>query len=902
MIAILPICMRRTAARPESTRAISADGDYLGLQMTTRTLIKRTPVYAAWTALLWERAAPVLAGPLAMAAVYLTLALFGVFERLGDPVRALALLAAIIAGAVWARFAILHFSPPRLEDAERRVEADSRLAGRPYEALRDAPAAGDEPMWAAHRARMAERLKQARARRPLAAWARLDPYGVRISLVLLIACAAFLAGERAGDRLGDAFAPRLMAGGGAGAEAEFWIEPPAYTGRPVQYLRSAREADILEGSVLAARITGLRRDPRVDGAPAEIEPLSEDVRQVTARPEASGEIVIRAGALRESLTLTLIPDEAPRVRLAAEPEGDAQGRLELEFTVEDDFGVEDFALHLAAAPEDTDAAPGEVEIIALAPGDVGPADGEGVRTATIDIARHPLAGQRAVIRLAATDGAGQTGVSGPLELTLPSRVFLDPLARAVASERRGFIAVEGDYLAMPEGPVENSGFLTDEPERRIERAPGEIQRLARALDAVSDAPARYFDDPIVWMGLRTAMREVRRARELDQLSHLDEDLWQIALRAELGSLADAEAALRAAEQALMDALARGADPIELSALFDAFEQAMANYLQALAREAAEEGRFAEAGGGGGGMNGDRLQALLDALRDAAELGDTEGSRRALAQLAEMLRNMQVTLSQGGQGGEGQESAMSRALREALEELGETLGDQRDVTGDTFEEAQRGNEQGGQRSGEGSSGQSAAGQGEPLPAPGERPGEGFGAPQEGGQGAGAGSQEGQTGGRAFEEGSEGTSALAQRQGEIAGALPGLAGRIPEAGEDAEAAREALGAARDAMEAARRALEAGDADGALAAQERAIDALREAARAASEAYEAAEGGEPGQDGPLGRGGQQGTGSETGVPSEAERQRAREILEELRRRAAERGRPQEELDYIDRLLERF
>jgi hypothetical protein len=35
---------------------------------------------------------------------------------------------------------------------------------------------------------------------------------------------------------------------------------------------------------------------------------------------------------------------------------------------------------------------------------------------------------------------------------------------------------------------------------------------------------------------------------------------------------------------------------------------------------------------------------------------------------------------------------------------------------------------------------------------------------------------------------------------------------------------------------------------------------------------------------------------------RARARDILEELRRRAAEAGRPQEELDYIERLLDRF
>jgi len=34
----------------------------------------------------------------------------------------------------------------------------------------------------------------------------------------------------------------------------------------------------------------------------------------------------------------------------------------------------------------------------------------------------------------------------------------------------------------------------------------------------------------------------------------------------------------------------------------------------------------------------------------------------------------------------------------------------------------------------------------------------------------------------------------------------------------------------------------------------------------------------------------------------QRARAILEELRKRAAQPGRPKEELDYIDRLLRQF
>lgn len=63
--------------------------------------------------------------------------------------------------------------------------------------------------------------------------------------------------------------------------------------------------------------------------------------------------------------------------------------------------------------------------------------------------------------------------------------------------------------------------------------------------------------------------------------------------------------------------------------------------------------------------------------------------------------------------------------------------------------------------------------------------------------------------------------------------------------------------------------------------------------------------GQNDPLGR--QEGTtgfgaGSGVKIPDRDTLARARSILEELRRRAAERGRPKEELDYYDRLLKEF
>ena len=50
-----------------------------------------------------------------------------------------------------------------------------------------------------------------------------------------------------------------------------------------------------------------------------------------------------------------------------------------------------------------------------------------------------------------------------------------------------------------------------------------------------------------------------------------------------------------------------------------------------------------------------------------------------------------------------------------------------------------------------------------------------------------------------------------------------------------------------------------------------------------------------------GQMDTG-DVKLPDKSDLQRAREILQELRRRAGENQRPRYELDYLDRLLKRF
>ena len=112
--------------------------------------------------------------------------------------------------------------------------------------------------------------------------------------------------------------------------------------------------------------------------------------------------------------------------------------------------------------------------------------------------------------------------------------------------------------------------------------------------------------------------------------------------------------------------------------------------------------------------------------------------------------------------------------------------------------------------------------------------------------------------------------------------------------------------------------GDAESAVDSQGRALEAMRKGAQGLAQPMQQRQGmgpgpGQPGrrparaqQDtDPLGRplrGRDYGDDVTVKVPGEIDAQRARRILEELRKRFGEGFRPQLELDYIERLLKDF
>lgn len=143
-------------------------------------------------------------------------------------------------------------------------------------------------------------------------------------------------------------------------------------------------------------------------------------------------------------------------------------------------------------------------------------------------------------------------------------------------------------------------------------------------------------------------------------------------------------------------------------------------------------------------------------------------------------------------------------------------------------------------------------------------------------------------------------------------------LPGAGTpEGDTARDALDRAGRAMDGAEEALRENDLAEAIDNQGRAMEALREGMRALGEMMaQQQQQQQPGQGAqesdrradsrdPLGResgnSGVQGDDSPLALNDDAYG-RARELLDEIRRRSGEADRPEEERDYLNRLLDRF
>lgn len=790
---------------------------------------------------------------------------------------------AAIGAALWFLYRGLRaFRWPSAAEALDRL--DRSLPGRPITALSDTQAVGttdaaSRAIWEAHVVRMAERIRTARAVRPDLRVASRDPYALRYAALLAFAIAVIFGSVLRVGSIGE-----IALGGGpvvaAGPAWEGWIEPPAYTGRPSLYLSDlGSNVQAIEGSTVTIRLYGEVGDltvaETVSARTGEPGSASDPAQRFEVQQDGRIEIEGPGG---QEWDVAVLPDAPPAVVVEAAPERAETGGFRLPFGAGDDHGVVsgraaiDLDLDAVAREYGLATVPDPREPIVLdLPLPMGGDRHDFTATLIDDFSQHPWANLPVTIKLEVSDAIGQRGASETLRAELLGRRFFDPMAQAVIEQRR-------DLLWSRDN----------------------ARRVAQVLRAVSWRPEDAFRSHTLYLRLRVAIRRLEAGLDgitvdAERQSEIAAALWDIAIELEDGDLADARDRLRRAQGRLSEAMENGADDAEIAELMQELREAMDDYMRQLAEQSQGQEQQ-QAQGDMQEVSPNQLQEMMDRIQELMEEGRMAEAQALLDQLSRMMENMQVAQGQGGQPSIGQE---------AMEGLQETLRDQQELSDEAFRDLQEqfGMNQQGQQPSPGQSGEGRQGQGQQgQQGQGQQPGGGRQQPGEGGEQLGGG--EGQS--------------LADRQQALREELNRQRGNLPGAGTaEGDAAREALDDADRAMDGAEEALRDRDYGEALDRQADAMEALREGLRRLDEAMAEEQGQAPGQAGragapdagardPLGREpGSNGRdfGSDQQFLGEEEIQRrAEELLDEIRRRSGDQTRPEEELDYLRRLLDRF
>jgi uncharacterized protein (TIGR02302 family) len=759
----------------------------------------------------WERIWPALWPATGIAGLFLAAALFSLFAPLSWPTHALVLAATITAIGVLLYLELRPVRLPSWDDGARRLERDSHLAHRPISEAGDKLAAGagdpwSEELWRAHlRSRLARALRL-RVALPASGLARKDPRALRFVVLLLLIAGFVFTGRSALERLMAGF---LSQGTGNGATIDAWIDPPAYTGEAPIYLgtQTSRVA-VPIGSVVNLRVHGADHAPGLSyGGDARFGGANGEYQSTFKLTQSTALSVRSSGRTLGSWDVTVVPDNPPLISFAAVPTPTKRGALKITYVAGDDYGV--VSVRAIITPHGRHGAPLIVNL---------PTASLSAKTMKVtayqDLTEHPYAGLDVDIVLEATDALGQAGRSKPMRITLPARNFTDPLARALIEQRQNLAA---------------GGAVGED-------------RVMRTLDALSIAPDRFYQGtPGVYLGLRAAYWALKNPHRQEDVAHVEQLLWQIALSLEQGGLLAAADQLRLLQQMLAQAIAQGAPQSVIDSLLQRYEEALQRYLQSLAQNANPQTAQAPPPGAKV-LTPQDLEALLKALQQMEQSGDREGALQMLALLQDLLENMKT--AQESAGGSGTED---KALRDAQQALGGLLGQQRSLMDKTY-----------------------------------RQGQGAGDPRDGG-----------------------ASGLSKQQGQLRDQLNKI---LKGLNDPKNPARKDLGDAGQSMDQSQQQLGGTDFEGSGESQKQVLDSLRKAMQAlAKQEGQQMAGQKPGEGGangeeadPLGRA--QGVEGGVKLPDASDLKRARGILLELRRRAGERGRPKEELDYIDRLLKQF
>ncbi|WP_438382622.1 DUF4175 family protein [Asaia sp. BMEF1] len=576
-------------------------------------------VESAWSAVQW---------PLGLVGGYALSGLLRVPQSLPDTLHAF-LLAGVGGGAI--ALAARHLSrlpPPRRSAIDRRIETRSGLRHQPLAALDDFPADGEETaLWQRHMERLRGSIGTLRTGLPRLHWTFERKIGWAGFAAALLS-AAILAGPAAPSRLEAAFLPGVDDIDVPLPQIEAWVDLPDYApGAPIFLSRQTTPPRIPQDAKLTIHITGARSGPHllgVDIGDVGIKQLDPGSWSFVTRLSHSGRLSVRSrGRTIGEWTFTIEPDLAPEVSWKAPPSVAKESPdIVLPWQVAQAHGVArlEAQIGLAAKPA--------LPLIDLAiPLKGEPHKAEGAFEA--DLTESLWAGEAVTIRLHATSRSGRQATSPVEKLTLPSRAFHDPIARALVALRHRF-GLERETAAQ----------TADELRTLAQTLPSDETGSTLALFYA----AAQLDDPYT-----------ERARE-NTLGLC----WAVALYLEDLRNSDRETAqanleIRAAQKAVQNQIAHmralgkdghsEAEQQELATRMKRLKEALDQRMQALMQRSMQLGSVIPDMGGDAGDGSDPVSRLMRRLQSDAANGHSDDALKRLDDLSKMTERMRSATPQ-----------------------------------------------------------------------------------------------------------------------------------------------------------------------------------------------------------------------------------------------------------------
>ncbi len=882
--------------------------------------------------MLMEQVWPRLWPALGIAILFIVVSTFGLWPVLPRTLHIL-VLALFALGGLVSLAPLLNIRRAARAQAIRWLENKSGLAHRPATVLDDELSTTAAPpsnaLWRAHKQRAKDRVRAMKTGLPRPQTARFDRYALRVPLMLALAATIGLQAPRLKPGLLEAFS-FYKAEDFNSLRIDAWLTPPLYTGNPPVILvdgsrpltnnrldhQKANLVKVPELSEITIRVSGpkaqktalvLQRPPAKNG-----ETIAPELPNVTSKQEDSvfelrtkltntvNASLQLDGRVVKNWHFTIVKDNPPTIVFTKKPHASPRGSLRISYRVNDDYGVIKADAHITkslirrdrfgkkittTAPPSSPAPDNLLVPLGTPPTFAlllpkGKSKGNDASTYK-DLASHPWAGLDADMVLIARDEAGKTGHSAVTRFKLPERKFIKPLAQRIIALRRTLV----------ESPIQRkavAGILNQLTNRNVNSRNPDLNN------------STYLALRSVYWRLRGANRRAIIRSAVDQL-------WEIALSIEDGNLSKAERQLRSAQDKLMDALANNAPPKEIARLMKELRQALNNFLTAMAKQQNQQQQKAaqpQTPGEQKTITSKELDKMLRDIENMAKTGARDAAKQMLSQLRDMLENLQ--------NGQPKASAQAQKSQKQLEQLGEMIMQQRRLLDETHRQSQQGRQEQrqGRRDGQRQGQRQRQGQGQRQGRQGQRSGQQPGQQQGAGQGQGPGQTPGgQAGGAGDQTQRDGASDLKRRQGRL---LDGLNDLLDQMGSSGSAVSQDLMRAGSNMGRAESQLGRQQLNSARQQQGNALSNLRKGALEMAEQMKRNGQGQGrgqqngrGNRDPLGRA-QRTSGPDHGdnvkVPREIDTRRARDILEELRRRLGQNTRPPAELDYLERLIEQF